>query len=79
MKKLLMIFRDYLCCFVKRNEILKLDIMFIFFFYNDCVGLCLMWKFYMLFMFEFIIDKLWDNSIKYEIKLLKLNNFYLEE
>lgn len=38
-----------------------------------------MWKFYMLFMFEFIIDKLWDNSIKYEIKLLKLNNFYLEE
>lgn len=38
-----------------------------------------MWKFYMLFMFEFIIDKLWDNSIIYEIKLLKLNNFYLEE
>lgn len=38
-----------------------------------------MWKFYMLFMFEFIIEKLWDISIKYEIKLLKLNNFYLEE
>lgn len=78
-KKPLMTFRDYSCRFVKRNEIPKSDTMFIPPFHNDCVGSCLMWKFYMPFMLEFITDKLWDNSTKYEIKLLKLNNFHLEE